>query len=67
MLLRMRMKREEATMAGLAVGRARRRPNASEVATWYRHNGLRAAFERGRRRGRRQVTRLEQLRLEGVA
>ena len=61
------MRREEALMAGLAVGRARRRPNASEIATWHRDNGLRRAFERGRRRGRLQVLRLEQLRLEGVA
>jgi hypothetical protein len=62
------MKREDATAAGLAIGRARRRPNASEMAKWCRNdNGIREAFFRGLIRGRRLAAKLQQLELSGVA
>lgn len=67
MVLRKMMQRDDAVMAGLAIGRARRFPTKSEQARWCGEPGTCRAFYRGIARGRRQAANLQQLRLQGVA
>jgi hypothetical protein len=62
-----RMERDDATYAGLLIGRERRHPNRDEQQRWLQGSrGLALAFLRGLERGHQQGAQLQQLTIEGL-